>query len=293
MLYICYPKCTTCQKAQQWLDSGAIPYESRDIKVQNPTLEELTRWHKKSGLPLKKFFNTSGILYKASALKDKLPTMSEEEQLALLATDGMLIKRPIIVADDYVLVGFKEAEWSGRMGAKSFEIMLMDMIKEQQMKLGYAKETIRLYMPETSLRAVIAPGQDVSEELLGKAIEVFEKQVADTLGNVKFRKLDSRYCIMVSPQGSEYVHREIPDQPFLADMIGLFSRHDISIQDVKDIFEKHSTDYACVKQDGTEFDYLLYFTGRIPLDGYFYCVKFDHGHASYHRFNHHDIKSIV
>ena len=109
--FICYPKCTTCQKAQKWLDDNNIKYELRDIKHNNPTFEELTQWHKKSGLSLKKFFNTSGLLYKSMELKTKLPNMTEEEMLKLLATDGMLVKRPILVGDDFVLVGFKEAEW--------------------------------------------------------------------------------------------------------------------------------------------------------------------------------------
>ena len=110
--FICYPKCTTCQKAKKWLDDNKIEYELRDIKEDNPNLEELTAWYKMSGLNLKKFFNTSGLLYKSMELKDKLPTMSEEEQLKLLATDGMLVKRPLVIGEDFVLVGFKESEWS-------------------------------------------------------------------------------------------------------------------------------------------------------------------------------------
>ncbi|MDD6915154.1 MAG: arsenate reductase family protein [Eubacteriales bacterium] len=115
MKFICYPKCTTCQKAKKWLDDNKIEYELRDIKEENPTLEELTAWYKQSGLPLKKFFNTSGLLYKSMELKDKLPTMSEEEQLKLLATDGMLVKRPLVIGEDFVLVGFKESEWSEKL----------------------------------------------------------------------------------------------------------------------------------------------------------------------------------
>ena len=111
MLFVHYPKCTTCRRAKKWLDEHQIAYEARDIKEQNPSLEELTQWYQKSGLPLKKFFNTSGILYKEMKLKEKLPDMSEEEQLALLDTDGMLVKRPIVVTEDQVLVGFKEAQW--------------------------------------------------------------------------------------------------------------------------------------------------------------------------------------
>lgn len=111
MLFLYYPKCSTCQKAKAWLDERGISYELRDIKTDNPTAEELTLWYRKSGLPLKKFFNTSGLQYKALGLKDKLPDMSEAEQLALLATDGMLVKRPLLVGDSFVLTGFRAAEW--------------------------------------------------------------------------------------------------------------------------------------------------------------------------------------
>ena len=111
LTFLCYPKCTTCQKAKKWLDENGIPYELRDIKLDNPSLAELTEWHEKSGLPLKKFFNTSGLLYKSMALKDKLPAMSDEEQLQLLASDGMLVKRPLMILEEQVLVGFKEKEW--------------------------------------------------------------------------------------------------------------------------------------------------------------------------------------
>ena len=109
--FICYSKCTTCQKARKWLDDHQIEYEFRDIKIDNPTLDELTEWYKKSGLSLKKFFNTSGLLYKSLDLKNKLPTMTDDEMLKLLATDGMLVKRPLLIGDDFVLVGFKEIEW--------------------------------------------------------------------------------------------------------------------------------------------------------------------------------------
>ena len=112
MLLICYPRCSTCKKAQKWLDEKGISYTYRDIKEDNPSLDELKAWYEKSGLPLKKFFNTSGLLYKEMQLKDKIPTMSEEEQLKLLATNGMLVKRPLLVLEDTVIVGFKEVEWS-------------------------------------------------------------------------------------------------------------------------------------------------------------------------------------
>ena len=113
--FICYPKCTTCQKAKKWLDDNKMEYELRDIKEDNPSLDELTTWYKMSGLPLKKFFNTSGLLYKSMELKDKLPAMSEDEQLKLLATDGMLVKRPLVIGNDFVLVGFKESEWTEKL----------------------------------------------------------------------------------------------------------------------------------------------------------------------------------
>ena len=109
--FICYPKCTTCKNAQKWLDDNGIEYKVRDIKEKNPTEKELRKWQKKSGLPLKKFFNTSGLLYKEMKLKDKIPTMSDDEVFALLATDGMLVKRPILIKDEKVLVGFKEADY--------------------------------------------------------------------------------------------------------------------------------------------------------------------------------------
>lgn len=115
MQFIEYPKCTTCQKAKKWLEEKGIDFQDRNIKTENPTKEELAAWLKKSGLPLKRFFNTSGMLYKEMGLKDKLPGMSEEEQLTLLAQDGMLVKRPLLVGDDFVLTGFKEAEWKEKL----------------------------------------------------------------------------------------------------------------------------------------------------------------------------------
>ena len=115
MLFIEYPKCSTCQKAKKWLDDNGFQYQDRHIKEQNPTLEELKEWYEKSGLPLKRFFNTSGLLYKSMNLKDKLPSMSEEEQLALLASYGMLVKRPIIVCDNLILTGFREKEWEEKL----------------------------------------------------------------------------------------------------------------------------------------------------------------------------------
>ena len=116
MLFIQYPKCSTCQKARKWLEGHGATFTTRHIKEDAPTIEDLEVWHERSGLPLKKFFNTSGLKYKELALKDKLPMMSDKEQLALLASDGMLIKRPILIGDDFVLVGFRETEWGTILG---------------------------------------------------------------------------------------------------------------------------------------------------------------------------------
>ena len=115
MLFIEYPKCTTCQKAEKWLKDNNITFEIRNIKEENPSYDELKEWYEKSGLPLKKFFNTSGMLYKSMELKNKLPSMSDEEQLRLLATDGMLVKRPVIISENAILVGFKETEWEEKL----------------------------------------------------------------------------------------------------------------------------------------------------------------------------------
>lgn len=110
-LFLHYPTCSTCRKAKSWLDANHAEYEDRHIKEQNPSADELRAWHEKSGLPLKKFFNTSGILYRELQLKDRLPAMSEDEQLNLLASDGMLVKRPLLVGEDFALVGFKQEQW--------------------------------------------------------------------------------------------------------------------------------------------------------------------------------------
>ncbi len=115
MLFLCYPKCTTCRKAKAWLEEQNISFTLRDIKEENPTEEELQSWWQRSGLPLRKFFNTSGLQYKALGLKDKLPTMTEAEQIALLSSDGMLVKRPLLVGEDFVLVGFRPAEWEEKL----------------------------------------------------------------------------------------------------------------------------------------------------------------------------------
>ncbi|MGM9658462.1 MAG: arsenate reductase family protein [Eubacteriales bacterium] len=115
MKFICYPKCTTCQKAKKWLDDNNIEYELRDIKLDNPTYAELAAWYKQSGLPLKRFFNTSGLLYKSLDLKNRLSGMTDDEMLNLLSSDGMLVKRPLLIGEDCVLAGFREAEWQSKL----------------------------------------------------------------------------------------------------------------------------------------------------------------------------------
>ena len=115
MLFLWYPKCSTCQKAKAWLEEKGVDFTPRHIQTENPSLEELRSWYQASGLPLKRFFNTSGLVYKSLGLKDKLPTMSEDDQLALLASDGMLVKRPLLIGEDFVLVGFKPAEWAEKL----------------------------------------------------------------------------------------------------------------------------------------------------------------------------------
>ena len=115
MLFLCYPKCSPCQKAKAFLEENGVSYTLRDIKTENPTEDELRQWHKLSGLPLKKFFNTSGLQYRALELTKKLPTMTEDEQFALLATDGMLVKRPLLIGEDFVVTGFKQADWEAKV----------------------------------------------------------------------------------------------------------------------------------------------------------------------------------
>lgn len=115
MLFLEYPKCSTCKKAKNWLESNGVEFEDRHIVENNPTADELKAWYEKSGFPLKKFFNTSGLKYKELGLKEKLPDMTEEEQINLLATDGMLVKRPLVIGDDFVLIGFKEAQWAEKL----------------------------------------------------------------------------------------------------------------------------------------------------------------------------------
>ena len=166
-LFLCYPKCATCKKAQKWLEENNIPIETRDIAKENPTEDELRAWHKTSGLPLKKFFNTSGKKYKEQHLKDKLPGMSEDEQYKLLATDGLLVKRPILVDDGFVLVGFKEAEWEKRLCTGQEEAKSEpEETESQEPKQAKAQEpeqppqekvSVRAFQMKVTLRAMKPP----------------------------------------------------------------------------------------------------------------------------------------
>lgn len=169
--------------------------------------------------------------------------------------------------------------------------MIYDMMKEQQMKLGYEQETVRLYIPVQSLKHILGFREEISKEEQKEEIGKFRIELEKTLGDVKITGKGERLCIAISPEGSRYVHENIEENPFLADMIALFRKHHITIEDVKEVFETYSQKYVCLEQDGVEFDYLLYFEDK-KIDEYFYCVKFDEGHASYHRFLEEDIRDL-
>lgn len=169
--------------------------------------------------------------------------------------------------------------------------LIYDMMKEQQMKLGFEQETVRLYIPIQSLKHILGLEQDISKEEQKMQIGKFRTELEKTLGKVKITGKDKRLCIAISPEGSQYVHENIEENPFLADMIILFQKHHVSISEVKKVFEKYSQEYICLEQAGVEFDYLLYFKDK-KIDEYYYCVKFDKGHASYHRFLEQDIQEM-
>ncbi len=175
------------------------------------------------------------------------------------------------------------------MGEKDLERIIMEMIQEQQMKLGYEKETVRLYFPEISLKRILHLN---SEEELKTYLQEFCEEGREKFGEIIISERGGRYCISIPPEGSKYIHENMPNNPFLRDLIDLFRKHNISIEDVKDVFKTYSRNYSCEKQDGIEFDYLLYFQDKQP-DPYYYCVKFDEGHASYHRFSEEDLKEIM
>lgn len=178
------------------------------------------------------------------------------------------------------------------MNLERLRSTLYEMIKEQQIKLGYVYETVRLYFPKTSLCNILDLSSTDSEEELKKAISMFKEEVKDELGEVIISRNGDRFCISVAAQGSQYIHEHVLESPFLGELIALFRQHNITIEDVKQVFEKTRLEYVCATQDGEEFDYLIHFLDK-KEDPYYYCVKFDDGHASYHRFHEFDIKSIL
>lgn len=169
--------------------------------------------------------------------------------------------------------------------------IIYDFIKEQQMKLGFEQETIRLYIPIQSFKHILNLQKDSSKEEQKRQIGSFRAELEKTLGAVKITGKEERICIAISPEGSRYVHENIEENRFLADLIALFRKHHITIDQVRDIFETYSHEYVCFKQEGEEFDYLLYFKNK-EIDEYYYCVKFEEGHASYHRFLEGDIRDM-
>lgn len=170
--------------------------------------------------------------------------------------------------------------------------LILDMVKEQQMKLGYEKETVRLYFPVDSLNNIIGLQNSATKEKRKEILQKFRMDLEETLGMVKITSIGEQFCIAISPEGCEYIHKKVVENNFLKEMIALFTQHNITIEDVEKLFKKYSNQYICKAQNGIEFDYLLYFEDK-KIDEYYYCVKFDKEHASYHRFNEYDIKEIL
>ncbi|MFA9464213.1 MAG: DUF3877 family protein [Velocimicrobium sp.] len=169
---------------------------------------------------------------------------------------------------------------------------LYEMIKEQQIKLGFAEETVRLYFPKDSFDKLLGLSREASKEERREAIALFKEMVKAELGNIKVTYKDERFCIGVSAKGSCYIHEHVLEPPFLVDLIHLFQQHDITIGDVKQVFDQTERSYICEKQVDGEFDYLIHFEDS-KEDPYYYCIKFDEGHASYHRFHQFDVASIL
>lgn len=171
------------------------------------------------------------------------------------------------------------------------ENTIIDIIKEQQVKLGYVEETVRLYFPDTSMTSLLNINTDNKSELEQRLAKSCA-ECKEHLGNVLFTNSNGRICIIIPPEGGSYVHDKVQTSPFLVDIIKLFSNHHISIEDVCGIFKKYSADYVCEKQSTNEFDYLLYFNDK-SIDKYYYCVKFEGEHAIYHRFARHDVQELL
>lgn len=171
------------------------------------------------------------------------------------------------------------------------EQILIDMMKEQQIKLGYEQETVRLFLPQQSLEGILGI-ENLSKEEWKIVLTEFKQKVRMTLGKIRISKIGERFCFTIPPEGNEYVYRHVPKNCFWEDLIQLFRAHNVEINQVKQIFEKYSKDYICEERIEDEFDYLLYFKNK-EIDEYYYCVKFDNGHASYHRFTQFDLVSIL
>lgn len=178
------------------------------------------------------------------------------------------------------------------MNLQRLKDTLFEMIKEQQLKLGYVYETVRLYFPRPSLCKILSLPENAVEDELKKAIRLFQESVQQELGAVRVTRRGERFCISVPAQGSRYIHEHVLENPFLTELVQLFRQHDITIEQVEAVFAGTGKKYICEQQNGEEFDYLLYFTDNHE-DPYYYCVKFDDGHASYHRFHEFDIASIL
>lgn len=175
---------------------------------------------------------------------------------------------------------------------EKLEHTLIDIIQEQQIKLGYVKESIRLYFPESSIQYLLNQSQHVIGDDLDKKLKEALINLSPHLGNIKFNSKEGRYALIIPVEASTFVYNHIAENLFLEELIQLFSSHQVSLEQVKKLFEKYDPDYVCKKEDGIEFDYLFYFV-NYEEDKYYYCVKFDEGHCSYHRFNAHDIEDIL
>lgn len=169
---------------------------------------------------------------------------------------------------------------------------LYEMIKEQQIKLGFAEETVRLYFPKESLYNMLELSKEDKEETLKTALHLLKEKVKGELGEIRITRKEDRFCIAVSSKGSRFVHEQVEESPFLVELIHLFRRHEITIDDVKQVFDDTKREYICEKQMDGEFDYLIHFK-ETKEDPYYYCVTFNNGHASYHRFHKSEISSIL
>lgn len=174
----------------------------------------------------------------------------------------------------------------------TLEQTLIDIIQEQQIKLGYVKETVRLYFPEASLKSILGLEETVNTKEMESHLQTTIDQMGEHFGEVHFKSKAGRYALVIPPMGCAYVHDYVQPNPFLTELIGLFRKHHVTLEQVKALFAKYDADFICEAEDGIEFDYLLYFKNK-RIDSYYYCLKFDVGHGSYHRFSENDISGIL